>query len=138
MIHAPRENGPTGSELRAIPMETLRTFILDKVEERSIRTVAEEMRIGRSTLHKFVLGRTLVPQPRVRRLFALWYLRETKGAPVYADACNTLLASMPVEKRANAEPLLLQAVRQVYVEVGAELPEWMGLLKESNRTGPVL
>ena len=124
----PPDTGPTWTELSAIPVETLREFIRDKMSERSIRRVADEIGIGRSTLNKVVLGRT-VPQPRVRRAFALWYLRETGGVQVYADACNALLAGFPAQMREQAGPLLLDSLRTLYASLGVEPPRWIGLLK---------
>jgi hypothetical protein len=63
-----------GRSYRKVHVEELRRFVQDETELTSIRRVAAEVGIGRTTLHKFVAGET-IPHPRVRRLLAIWYLR---------------------------------------------------------------
>jgi hypothetical protein len=57
-------------DYRAIPVDVPRDFARTQTEITSIRQVADDVGVGRSTLHKFILGRT-APQPRVRRLLAV-------------------------------------------------------------------
>lgn len=68
-----------GRDYRRVPVEDLRRFAQDETELTSIRHVAAEVGIGRTTLHKFVAGETM-PHPRVRRLLAMWYLRRHGNA----------------------------------------------------------
>jgi hypothetical protein len=91
---------PTRELLRAIPLETLRAFILAESERSSLRDVAEKSGTGRTTLHNFVYCST-TPHPRIRRLLALYYMREA-GPAADAHACETLLSALPADRRADA------------------------------------
>jgi hypothetical protein len=93
-----REAEPTREELRAIPLDTLRAFVLAEVERSSVRALAKKAGIRRTTLRNFISG--TMPHARVRRLLALWYVRESGGAD--ADACEALLAALPSDRRADA------------------------------------
>jgi hypothetical protein len=61
-------------DYRLVPVEVLRDFARTRSEETSIRAAADEVGVSHSAFHKFMLGQTN-PQPRVRRLLALWYAR---------------------------------------------------------------
>src|SRR5688500_4392342 len=85
---------------RAVPLAVLRDFARSMAELSSIRLVAEDAGVGRSTLHTFITDGT-TPHPRIRRLLALWYLRRQSGLDEiellrpYVAALDVLLADTP-------------------------------------------
>jgi hypothetical protein len=104
----------------------------------SIRRVADDVGVGRSTLHKFILGRT-APQPRVRRLLGLWYVKRVDAAldvdvaRPYVGALDTLLAGLPETQRTGTAAKLLTDLEGGYAEAGAPWPRWLQLLREDDR-----
>jgi hypothetical protein len=124
-------------DYRAVPTEVLRDFALSYSETTSIRRVAEEVGVGNSTAHKFITGRTN-PQPRVRRLFALWYLERIAGAHIidvarpYASAVATLVSDIPDEGRIVAVPIIFHGLRAGYASGGLDMPPWLPYLHEAN------
>lgn len=104
---------PTREELRAIPLDTLRAFVLAESERSSLRGVAERSGVGRTTLHHF-LYRGTRPHPRIRRLLALYYTREA-GPAADASACEVLLSGLPADRRADAVAELLAFLRDLRV-----------------------
>ncbi|WP_420129740.1 hypothetical protein [Longimicrobium sp.] len=121
-------------DYRNVPIEVLRDFTRTQTEITSIRSVADEVGLGRSTLHKFILGRTN-PQPRVRRLLGLWYLDKVEKAHdidvarPYAAALQILLSEIPQERRRAAENEVLDALAQTHSQSGATPPRWLELLR---------
>jgi hypothetical protein len=121
-------------DYRAIPVEVLRDFALSQTEASSIRSVADEVGLSHSALHKFVTGRTN-PQPRVRRLLGLWYLQKVEQAHdidvarPYAAALQILLSAIPQERRREAEGEVLEALVQTHSQSGAAQPRWLELLR---------
>ena len=90
---------PAPQQLRAIPLEAMRTFALTEAGRTSLRVLAERVGVGRTTLRGFLYdGRK--PHPRVRRLLALWYVREAGAVEV--DACERLLSALPADRRHDA------------------------------------
>lgn len=124
-------------DYRAVPIEVLRDFARAQTEITSIRAVADEVGLGRSTLHKFILGRTN-PQPRVRRLLGLWYLHKVEQAHdmdvarPYAAALEILLSEIPHERRRAAEQEVLQMLAQVHTPAGEPPPRWLELLRSNT------
>jgi hypothetical protein len=125
-------------DYRAVPVETMRRFAQDQTELTSIRHVAAEIGLGRTTLHKFVSGETM-PHPRVRRLLALWYLRRHGHTPSgddealrpYASALQILLGGVPDETRARATDEVLDVLERGYAASGGERPAWLDALRET-------
>lgn len=122
---------------RAVPLEVLRDFVRSQTELSSIRQVAAEVGLGRTTLHSFVNGETN-PHPRVRRVLALWYLQELEQAPdidvarPYVSALEILLADVPDEKKREAQQRLLEFLAQTH-EAGGAAPRWLELLRTQPR-----
>ena len=125
-------------DYRTIPIEVLRDFARSQAEAGSIRGVAEEVGLSHSALHKFILGHTN-PQPRVRRLLGLWYLRVTGGedeeAQGFASAFDTLLAGVPDGARSDAARALLDVLESGYAAGGAGAPEWRTALRNRESGG---
>lgn len=125
-------------DYRAVPIEVLRDFARTQTEISSIRSVAQEVGLGRSTLHKFILGRTS-PQPRVRRLLGLWYLQKVEQAHdmdvarPYAAALEILLSEIPHERRRAAEQGVLEVLTQVHTPAGEPPPRWLDLLRSHTK-----
>lgn len=125
-----------GRDYRAVPVDTIRRFAQDQAELTSIRQVAAEIGLGRTTLHKFVAGETM-PHPRVRRLLALWYLRRS-GQPAgreealqpYASALEILLAGVPDAARDQAAGEVLDVIARGYAASSGERPEWLDALRD--------
>jgi hypothetical protein len=121
-------------DYRAIPIEVLRDFARSQAETGSIRSVADEVGLSHSALHKFILGRTN-PQPRARRLLGLWYLEKVEKAHdidvarPYAAALQILLSAIPPERRREAEGEVLEALVQTHSQSGAAQPRWLELLR---------
>lgn len=119
---------------RTVPLEVLREFARSQAELTSIRLVAEDAGVGRSTLHKFITAGTM-PHPRVRRLLALWYLRrlggvdETELVRPYASALEVLVGDVPELTRARVTTDVLDSVDRGYSDAGEETPRWTSALR---------
>ncbi|WP_420129176.1 hypothetical protein [Longimicrobium sp.] len=119
---------------RDVPLEVLRDFALTRVEAGSIKRVAAEMGIGHATLHMFV-SRGSTPQPRVRRILALWYLDWVTNAPdydlarPYASALQVLTDDMPEGQRDETLTVLLDGLAAGYVRGGESPPAWVEVLR---------
>ncbi|HEY0017603.1 MAG TPA: hypothetical protein VGC13_14930 [Longimicrobium sp.] len=115
---------------RSIPVHTLREFARDRAELSSVRQVAAEVGLGRTTLHNFISADT-TPHPRVRRLLALWYLREKEieesrvADEGYSAALDILLAGIPEAERASARAELLERIAALHAAFGAGAPPWL-------------
>jgi hypothetical protein len=100
----------------------------------SIRAVAEDAQVGRSTVHKFISAGTM-PHPRVRRLLALWYLRRLSGLDEfelirpYVSALKTLLAHVPEPLHRHVTLALLDEIKRGCEEMGQETPGWVQVLR---------
>lgn len=120
-------------DYRDVPIEVLREFALSQTHVTSIRQVADEVGVGRSTLHKFVLGRTQ-PVPRVRRTLALWYMEKLVTAHVvdvarpYAAALDVLVSELPGARRDRVAGRLLADIEAEYAEAGLGVPPWLEYL----------
>lgn len=122
------------THFRDIPLEVLRDFVRTRAEATSIRKVADEMRIGRTTLHSFVSAET-TPHPRIRRIIALWYLDWQQAAPdmdlvrPYAAALDVLTEGMPERQRPGAVEIILDGLELGFVSDGASPPRWVEVLR---------
>lgn len=125
-------------DYRAIPIEVLRDFARSQAETSSIRSVADEVGLSHSALHKFILGRTN-PQPRARRLLGLWYLQKVEQAHdidvarPYAAALDILLSEIPLEQRPEAEQGVIEMLAKVHTPSGEPPPRWLELLLSHPR-----
>jgi hypothetical protein len=126
---------------RAVPVETLRAFARDRAELSSVRQVAAQVGLGRTTLHNFISEDT-TPHPRVRRLLALWYLREREkeqaafSPEAYTSALTLLLDDLPARDRAPAIASLLESVAAAYESAGMPLPPGLAQLREKGPGAP--
>ncbi|HST60797.1 MAG TPA: hypothetical protein VLK84_19000 [Longimicrobium sp.] len=129
---------------RSVPLDVLREFVRSYAELTSLRTVAEDAGVGRSTVHKFVAAGTN-PHPRVRRLLALWYLRRLAGFDEmevlrpYVSALSVLLAHTPDSVRSDATLDVLGCLERRSVEAGEDVPGWIPMMgARVMRTRPVV
>lgn len=122
---------------RAVPLEVLRDFVRSQTELSSIRQVAAEVNLGRTTLHAFINGETN-PHPRVRRVLALWYLQKLEQAPdidvarPYVAALDILLSEVPDDRRREAQQSLIGTLTDLHEATGVE-PRWLELLRTQPR-----
>lgn len=128
---------------RTVPLEVLREFARSYAELSSIRAVAEDAGVGRSTVHKFITAGT-TPHPRVRRLLALWYLRRLSGIDElelvrpYVSALETLIGDLPKPSRGRVSVAVLDDIERGCAEAGEETPRWVQVLRiRLSRTGDV-
>lgn len=119
---------------RTVPLEVLREFARSQAELSSIRHVAEDAGVGRSTVHKFITAGTM-PHPRVRRLLALWYLRRLSGFDElelirpYVSALEVVFGELPEPYRGRAMLGVMNEVERAYADVGEEPPRWAKALR---------
>ena len=119
---------------RTVPLEVLREFARSQAELSSIRHVAEDAGVGRSTVHKFISAGTM-PHPRVRRLLALWYLRRVSGVDElelirpYTSALEVVFGDLPEPFRGRVTLAVLDNVDRAYGEAGEETPRWVKALR---------
>jgi ribosomal protein L17 len=129
---------------RAVPLEVLRDVVRSLTEQASIRSVAEDAGVSRSAVHKFITAGT-TPHPRVRRLLALWYLRQLAGLNEvdflrpYVTALDVLLSDATVAVRELVTMDLLAAIVNRSAEAGEQPPAWVGVMRDrATRSRPVL
>lgn len=121
---------------RAVPIDTLREFARDAAERSSLRHVAAEVGVGRTTLQNFIQAGTS-PHPRVKRLLGLWYLREKARldaraeAESYSAALETLVSGFPGERRSAARATLLEMVERMHLLL--DVPPAPGLVQLRQR-----
>ncbi|HLM68414.1 MAG TPA: hypothetical protein VK358_12835 [Longimicrobium sp.] len=115
-------------------MEVLREFVRSYAELSSIRHVADDAGVGRSTVHQFITAST-TPQPRVRRLLALWYLRRLNGGVdevtllrPYRAALAVLLADVPEPSRDRVTADVLGSIGRGFTSVEEAVPGWIDVL----------
>lgn len=129
-----REEWQGRMDHRKVPLEVLREFARSYAELTSMRHVAEDAGVGRSTVHKFITEGTK-PHPRIRRLLALWYLRRVSGIDEfelirpYVSALETLIRDVPDPSRTRAMLAVLDNVERACAEAGEETPRWVTVLR---------
>jgi hypothetical protein len=121
-------------DFRSVPLEVLRDFVRTRAEATSIRQVAAEMRLGRTTLHSFINEET-TPHPRIRRIIALWYLDWVDTAPdfdlvrPYASALEMLVRGLPEQQREGTVAIVLGGLESGYIGGGESPPHWLEVLQ---------
>jgi hypothetical protein len=130
-INPPAESD--GPAHRSVDIEQVRRYAQDQVELTSIRHIAAEAGLGRTTMHKFVAGETM-PHPRVRRLLALWYLEARHGAEAArpAAALDVLVNYFPPEARASLIHGVLDQLEQISRGLEMEPPSWIPHLRTAS------
>lgn len=105
---------------RAVPVEVLRAWYAEQQDHSSLRALSLAAGVGRTTLHKFVSGRT-DPYPRTRRLLALHYLTATGATNVMvAEALVALAKLLPGISPSRAADELAS----IYARCGVDPPPW--------------
>jgi hypothetical protein len=126
------------THFRNIPLEVLREFVRTQSEETSIRQVAADIGLGRTTLHSFINAET-TPHPRIRRKIALWYLDWLQSAPdmdlvrPYAAALDVLTEGMPERQREGAVEIVLDGLELGFCSDGDSPPRWVEVLRFATR-----
>ena len=122
------------TNFRDIPHEVLRDFVRTRAEATSIRQVAVEMGVGRTTLHSFINAET-TPHPRIRRLIALSLLDWHENAPdmdvvrPYAVALEVLIRGVPEPRREATITTVLDGLESGYTGDGTSPPRWVEVLR---------
>jgi len=112
----------------------VRDFARSQAELTSLRVVAEDAGVGRSTLHKFINAGTM-PHPRIRRLLGLWYLRRLEGVDEvelvrpYTAALDILMGDMPERSRERVVVDVLDGLSRGFSTAGEEPPRWIQVLR---------
>ena len=125
-----------------VPLEVLRESPRSMAEMSSLRLVAEDAGVSRSTVHNFITAGT-TPQPRCRRLLALWCLRRLKGVDElelirpYVSALDVLLADVPAASLRNVTLTLLRGITEGFSAEDEEAPRWLDVVRR-RRVGWVL
>jgi hypothetical protein len=115
---------PTSAQVRAVDVDTMRAWYRDLCDQSSLRQVAPLCGVGHTTLHNFLSG--AVPHPRVRRLLALKYLRETgTGIGAEAASVDALLEPFDPEIRATGRRAILAVLAGLYEQGGQVVPGWI-------------
>jgi hypothetical protein len=126
------------TNFRDIPLEVLREFVRTQAEETSIRQVAADFGLGRTTLHSFINAET-TPHPRIRRKIALCYLDWLQTAPdldlvrPYAAALDVLTEGMPERQREGAVEIVLDGLELGFGSDGDSPPRWVEVLRFVTR-----
>jgi DNA repair protein RadC len=122
------------AEWRAVPIEELREHAAERVAKSSLRAVALEIGIGRSTLFTFLKLESLTVHQRTRRQLALWYLTDAPRRDSRAAALAVLLSGItdPAAHEA-AEAGLLRDLEEHYVRAGVPAPDWIGRLRSVSQ-----
>lgn len=120
---------------RLVPLEVLREFVRSVAETSSIREVAEDADVGRSTVHKFITAGT-TPHRRIRRSLALWYLRRAAGVHEleiirpYASALDVLLRDVPEPLVQTVTLNVLRSIGEAFPPDGEqEAPRWLEAIR---------
>lgn len=122
---------------RSVPLDVLREFARDESERTSLRQVAANLGLGRTTLQKFINAET-TPHPRIRRQIALWYLasRDQARSPepepdvdAAQAALQVLVGDLPEEYREGAIRQLITRIEQLYASQGIPAPGWGAALR---------
>lgn len=121
-------------DYRGVPLATLREYARDRAEQSSLRQVASDVGVGRGTLQNFIRGETS-PHPRVKRLVALWYLRErvrdAEAATVepYEAALEVMVGALPDAGKRQAGLTVVEIVERVHALLGVAVPPGLAALR---------
>lgn len=129
----------TPSTFSAVPIEVLRDFARAESERTSVRAVANEIGIGRTTFQNFVSHDTS-PHPRIKRRLTLWYLersarREREPASgSLTHALVVLAADLPMSSRDHVRAAIASVLTSVYAILGIPVPLELARIAEDSRT----
>ena len=99
-----------GPDWHSVPLDDLRRFAGARAARTSLRETAADAGVGRTTLEKFIHGKTQ-PHSRIVRAVALLYLCEQRqGDGIVADALRVLLVGVPAEEWESAAAEVLSVV----------------------------
>lgn len=114
-------------------LEELRAWYADQCERSSVRSVAAQAGIGRTTMHGFISART-TPHPRVRRLLVLYRTGTTDDpdSPASLALLIALAADLPPEALESVVLDLLGTLEREVRASGREVPSWLTCLQEGR------
>lgn len=115
----------------AVPVETLRRAVRERVDASSIRTVADQTGMSATGLWRFLRG--TAPYSKTRRRLQHWYVVQQSVAPpdeVTADvaraAIELLTRHIPERRRPRHVQRLLAAIG----DPGGREPTWLATLRD--------
>lgn len=116
-----------GAELRGVPLDTLREWYADQVEQQTIRAVAEESGINSSALRSFLQGKN--PHPRVRRSLAIYFVRVSGlvTPAARADALAVLASGLPEPEQDRLSREVLGMLAEAHTRNGT-VPDWLSAM----------
>lgn len=119
---------------RSIPLDVLREAAGEASTVSSVRALADTLGIGRTALQKFIRGETH-PHPRVRRLVAEWYLRQTQPAQPgsfeeFDAALSVLLRDLKLKHVPPARFAILTLLETLHRVTGSPVPPALDALRD--------
>ena len=150
-MSTPEENTPAALEesaeaklSRAALVERVRAWVEVRLQETSLRDLADETGIAKSTIDKFVRGNT-VPDNRTWPKLRLWYLqdRQARRASMHdpesmALLFLTTLENIPARARTSAIRSMVDYLRMLHREASAPEPEWLDVLLRWSEEGAAI
>lgn len=111
-------------------LEEMRTAVQVKAAHSSVRCVAQEIKVGHTTLYNFMRGAK--PHSRILVLLVKWYEGDDFRISLALDA---LLGNIPAVARPRADRALLAAAAEEYRSASVALPSWLNkLLSQTDRS----
>lgn len=110
-------------------IDRLREAVAMRVQATSLRSVARQVGMSPSGLHKFISGGT--PYTRSRRKLFRWMQRERQNLhsdlspEVVASAVACLLTDVPPQRQDGAVRALVDALVEVYATHTDQPPPWL-------------
>lgn len=123
---------------RAAEIEFLREALRRRVEQTSIRHVAQEVNMSHGGIYNLVIGK-VVPYGKTLAKLRAWYLAQWAqgGEGLSTDAARYLieqmLGSIPRALRAQAGVELLDGLEALYRKYGLPPPAWLHELRRELR-----
>ncbi len=120
-------------DYRSIPLDVLREAAGEASTVSSVRALADTLGLGRTTLQNFIQGDTH-PHPRVRRLVAEWYLRQTQPAEPgsfeeFDAALDVLLRDLKAKHATPARSAILALLETLHRVTGSPVPAALDALR---------
>lgn len=105
-----------------VPVNVLREAVRERVAATSLRRVEAETGVSYTSLRWLLAG----SDPYSDNLAKLtsWYFNLVAGGNA-AEALSTLLATLPLQTRAEAAEEIRAAVKNSFQKAGCPLPEWL-------------
>lgn len=112
-------------DTQAVDLEELRRFARERCKYVSLRAMAMEVGIGRTTFHKFIAGDTS-PQPPIRHRLHVWYHAHANGeAARKVRAVAEVLDGLPHALLHIGADKILDVVEEAHRNANVAVPAWI-------------